>query len=262
MPGVQVDDEGVYTFSQSWLNTFMNCPEQARRDLVGELPRQETDATAIGTAMHSGIEAVLRGGSVADGEAAAKEELGRLVDLPHFRMVQAKTIPTMVKTMMRCYSIWVDNCLPGLGHPLYVEETFTVDGLAQGRARLKGTMDFVDDRHEIWDWKTSGRPYETWEKERWAIQPTAYALGLQQLLGQRLDPVHFNYAVCIKGGKQQYQLLSVQRTQKHMLWLEEQITSIIKLIEADLPVWPLRDQHALCSPKWCPVYSDCKGRFV
>mgnify|MGYP003347482603 FL=1 len=50
----------VHSFRQSWLNTAATCPERARRELTDSIPRQETDAAAVGTAVHAGIEEFLK----------------------------------------------------------------------------------------------------------------------------------------------------------------------------------------------------------
>ena len=46
---------------QSWLGDMAICPERARLGLVRPEFRTGSDATIIGTAIHTGIEAVLNG---------------------------------------------------------------------------------------------------------------------------------------------------------------------------------------------------------
>lgn len=250
--------------SQSWLGTAFNCMEQARLELAGEMPRKETDATAIGTSMHTGIEYVLNGGSTEEGEAVALSTMETLIGLPEFEWVQIKTPETALATVSRVYWSWANEVLPQLPNTYAVEHKFDVLLHEDEKRviRLKGAMDFVggnDDIPCVWDWKTANRPYEPWEKERWAIQPTVYTYALGQQYGG--DSYEFNYAVCLKS-RQDVQILTVERNKGHWDWLRAQIMSFVALIEADLPMWPLRDQHALCSPKWCSVYSACKGMYV
>ncbi len=267
MPGIKVSqmDDGrtLIIPSQSWLNTAFNCMEQARLEMIGQLPRVETDATAIGTSMHTGIEAVLRGeSSTDDAEQIVRDKMRELSELPQFQWVQIKTLETAQETAARVYRSWVDEILPQLPDTIAVEHLFDVclhedDEIV---VRMRGAMDFLGEGEDgkpcVWDWKTANRPYEPWEKERWAIQPTVYCHALSQEYGD--DTYEFTYAVCLKsrGGTQ---IVTVQRDARHTDWLRKQVVSFVQLIKADLPVWPLRDQHALCSPKWCPVYSDCKG---
>lgn len=269
MPGIEVsklaDGRTLIVPSQSWLGTAFNCMEQARLEMVGGLPRVETDATAIGTAMHAGIEAVLRGEDFDGGLSVAVEKMEELAQQENFKWVQVKTLPTAVDTVTRVFIAWVNNIYPQLPDMLAVEHPFDVslhedDDLV---IRLKGTMDFLgtgeDGKPCVWDWKTANRPYDAWEKERWAIQPTVYCHALAQEYGD--DEYEFTFAVSIKRDGSS-QVITVKRNAGHSEWLRRQVLSLAHVIKADLPIWPLRDQHALCSDKWCPVYQSCKGSHV
>ena len=44
---------------QSWLGTMSKCPEQARQIWHGLVPDSDSTSTAIGTAVHYGIEQCL-----------------------------------------------------------------------------------------------------------------------------------------------------------------------------------------------------------
>jgi hypothetical protein len=252
--------------SQSWLNTAMNCPEQARMEMLGVLPRVETDATAIGTAMHAGIEAVLRDGlNPEDGVQHAIAEFTRLTELDEFRWVQIKTMDTAVATVQRVFWSWANEILPQLPDTIAIEHKFDEvlyenDSL---QVRLQGAIDFIGEDYNgnpcVWDWKTANRPYEAWEKERWAIQPTVYTYALSKMYGG--DNYEFTYAICLKS-RQDTQLVTVTRHSGHWDWMREQIASVVHLVQADLPRWPLRDQSALCSPKWCSNWDNCKGAHI
>ena len=266
MPGIEItrmeDGRMEVVPSQSWIGTFFNCPEQARHEMNNSLPRKETDATAIGTAMHAGIETVLRDGlELTDGEIVAIEKFEELAERPEFEWVQIKTHKTAVETVQRVYWSWANEILPHLPDPIAVEQQFDLPFFETEKfvVRLKGTMDFVGNTPEgpeVWDWKTAGRPWETYET-RWKIQPTIYSWALAQEYGQ--DRVYdFVYAIMIKS-KQDVQVISTERDSKHWDWLKMQLSSIIPLIEAELPHWPMRDQHSLCSPRWCTVYDICRG---
>lgn len=269
MPGIEIlqDADGgptTYVMSQSWLNTFQNCPEQARLEMCGQMPRVETDATAIGTAVHAGIETVLCGGSSNEGEEVALATFSGLSKMTEFQWVSIKTPETALETIKRCYWAWWNEVYPQLGNTVAVEKEFT-STLWQGpdcTVLLKGTIDLIDEDPEgkpmIVDWKTANRPYEAWEKERWAIQPTVYSHAVDEMYGGKYDEYEFTYAVMMKS-RQDVQWVTVKRDARHWAWLREQTLAIVRMIEAELPMWPLRDQHALCSPKWCPVYAECKG---
>lgn len=257
-----------YEISQSWLSTALTCPEQARLEMLKELPRRETDATAIGTAMHHGIWAVLSGEcSTDDGERLAIENFEQTVETG-IEWVQIKTPATAIETVKRVYWTWANEILPQLPHTVGVEVPFTVP-LYENESSvvdLKGTIDYIgvedgngEESIVLWDWKTANQPYVHWEKQRWAIQPTVYTYAATHMYDQPVS--EFNFGICMKQN-QSMQVVSVTRHEGDWEFLKEQVQSLIYLIEADLPKWPLRDQHVLCSEKWCPVWTSCKGKHV
>ena len=265
MPGIRTErlEDGRLFLqpSQSWVNTFLNCPELARREMLGETPRTETDATAIGTSVHAAFEAVLNGMSVEDGESVALEELERLMALDNFEWVQIKTQETAIKTVSRVFWSWANNVLPELPPVIATEKPFDVLLHEDERMmiRLAGTMDALfegRDGPEIKDWKTAGRPWDEHET-RWKIQPTIYTYAIAQEYGMDRE-YEFDFVVLLKP-RDEVQFITTKRDKRHWGFLTDQLIGIGNLIAADLPVWPLRDQHHLCSGKWCPVYNDCRG---
>lgn len=267
MPGIDVsthdDGRAIYTISQSWFGTFQNCPQQALLELRKELPRTETDATAIGTSAHMAYEHRLEGGDPDEAIELAKATFMGLSQMPEFRWVQVKTHDTALATIERVYWAWENEVYPHLPTPIGIEKDFDV-ALYDGPdciVRLKGMIDLIaegdDGKPEAWDWKTTGRAWDTSEL-RWKHQPTVYTYAIDDMYGGKYDSYEFTYAVMLKS-RQDVQILTVERDARHWNWLREQALTIVRLIEADLPMWPLRDQHHLCSPKWCPVYADCRG---
>lgn len=264
MPGIDINGN-VYTLSQSWINTFMNCPEQARLEMSDLLPRKESDATAIGTAMHTSIESVLRNGtSMEFAVTEGHSKLESLMSLPEFQFIQVKTPETMFKTFDRVFYTWGNEIFPQLPQTQFVEYPFDVVLCETSTAtiRLKGSIDFVDELNDIWDWKTANRPYDQWQVDRYKIQPTAYSYGLFMSSDLELtEPITFNYAVMMKS-KQDCSIYTTHRDSRHWSWLQQQCQAIVAMIEADLPQWPLNDQHALCSETWCTAWASCKGAHI
>jgi hypothetical protein len=268
----EVDGVVRWTLSQSWANTFQKCPEQARLGMHGLLPRTESDATAIGTATHTGIEAVLR--HCADrheAEAAAIDKLCELMELDNFQFVQVKTPQTAVSYLKSCVGSWYEYVYPRLGSTVSIERPFEVRldvgmiGTEVEELWLTGTWDFEDNIHGLWDWKTTGsKPYEQWEVSRWYVQPTVYCYARSVLAGNGGDDIdYFNYAVMTKGPHVRApQILEIERGPAHYAWLRKQLWSIVDLYKATAggeQSWPLMDQGWWCSPKWCPVYNECKA---
>lgn len=257
------DGERTITFHQSWINTFAKCPEQGRLQMLKLLPRKETDATAIGTSFHSGIEVLVTGGTDREAIDAAYAKFDELRELPEFEYVQVKTPTTARRIIFNALWGFYDHVLPTLGTTITVEQHFNLELARRGSTtlRLAGTWDLEDDE-ALHDWKTAGRPYESWEVERWYVQPTVYSWAHAQINGGEMPP--FKYTIAIKSGtgRSEIQRLTVQRHQGHVQWLEAQLWAIVDLFDATASgarAWPLLDQGWHCSAKWCPVWHSCKG---
>lgn len=246
-----------YTFRQSWLKTATTCPERARREWLGLMPERETDAAAVGTAVHAGIESFLRG-EVEEFDDALQVALERFEEIEaHPTFTWAKYSHRVAENLINVFL----NHWWGIRYqfdPAEIEYTFNEKFYEDEERiiRVSGTIDLVDHHLGLVDWKTSGRgPYEKWEYERWAIQPTVYSWAYAQTHDVE-DQIPFSYAVMHKSGVQQF---TVWRSPKDWGWLERVLVNHAIMLEAELPQWTLNDAHALCSAKWCPAWADCKG---
>jgi len=242
----------TYEFRQSWLSTFMQCPEQARAEMYGEVEREESDSTACGTAVHAGIEYCLQ--SRIDGEPYGSTPYDvieqTLADLsPWVRTKYSKR--RVHELAMQGFTNFERLILPEV-KPVAVEKSFNVQFGFSPDVRLKGTMDCVDERGFVWDWKTGARSMEHWEKHRWAVQPTVYCWAEQC--------AEFRYGIMLHSNE--VQLLRVTRDQRHFDWLYKQCQQIVRLIESGLPTWPLNDSGWHCSPSWCANWQNCKGSVM
>lgn len=253
-----------HEFRQSDLNTFFKCPEQLRLKRAGLLPRVESDATALGTAMHAGIEAVLKGECAPEeGLDVALDEWERLAPTVD-RWLQMKNASTVARHVSNCYVAWLRNVYPRLGTPLGMEVDFRFLAHEDDEREVwfVGTIDYLEE-WGVWDWKTAARAYEEWEVRRFKIQPTMYAMAARELYPEHFgDNVNFAYGISLKGGKPKAQVVETTRDTRHWSWLVRQCLSLAHLYEAGLPVWPLQDQGWWCSEKWCPAWLDCKGAHV
>jgi len=130
--------------------------------------------------------------------------------------------------------------------------------------RLAGQADIVDRyTNRMIDWKSSGREYKRWEKQRWAVQPTVYTYAAHRegLITPFEQGCRFDYGVFIRRGKESQQL-TVWRSFGQWEWLARLCDNIATMFGSPLTQWPLRDDHALCGPKWCANWSECKGQFI
>lgn len=275
--GTEIGADGryVHTFRQSWLKTADTCLQRARLEWAGEFERWETDAASMGTAIHAAIEASLTDLrdygcplTIEDAIEVAQATFSELMALPNFRWVQV-TEPTARKDIAAAVRAWHERVLPDL-EPLHMELNFGPLVLHEDDQRviqLTGSIDYVDMALGLVDWKTANRRYERWEYQRWAIQPTVYTWAASQLgiYGGEMpaDGHPFTYFVFLKGGDRgDVQQLTVTRTPADWGWLKRKCFSLAILHEAGLPEWPRNDNHALCSERWCPAWSICKGAAV
>jgi hypothetical protein len=132
---------------------------------------------------------------------------------------------------------------------------------------LTGTADLLIPNVGVVDWKTAGRDYQRWEKQRWAVQPTVYTYAAHRSGYFDSTPVPFTFEVFARGRKGGVQTVDVWRDEGHWAWLARQITPMVRSIVAGGPkdfseLWQMNDQHALCSDKWCPFWSACKGEHM
>ena len=128
---------------------------------------------------------------------------------------------------------------------------------------ITGTSDYVVPPY-IYDWKTASRRFDQRVKQRTTIQPTVYATAaVHGAFGAPLEwPVRFTYGVMVRGRETATtQLIDVQRTHAHEEWLKDQLLTYLNMLTVFGPKapWPHDEDHYLCSEKWCPVWSMCKG---
>lgn len=285
-------ESATLTLHQSDLNHFMKCPEQFRV-VKGLLPnvnmqpgeaRVETDAATLGTTLHSVIEADLDEPFTSVGEAITHGRLllfnlmGEYIEAGvEYRTESFGPDPQKILSeldiLVEAWYLSRDRrtlmAMKDRGDLVQVEWNFDVpfiqgrEGIIQN-VNLAGTADILLP-DEMWDWKSAGRAYQRWEYQRWAIQPTVYtyaaaASGL--LLPDSEGRYKFVFKVFMRGKIDAPQTVEVFRTEAQWGWLLRLVENVCRMWESDADEWPLRDDHALCGPKWCPVWSTCKGAFV
>lgn len=265
MPSHQAPDgRWHHTFSASWLKDFATCPEKARRRYFGITPNKVTEYTALGSAVHAGIEYRLEGmiqgiqRNLAGMQAAARSTLERLWDDPFY---EAKTMneQEQARLVFQHLNTFVEQTMPHL-HPLVAEEQFELE-LYHDAFRvinIRGAIDCVDRNLGVIDWKTAKSPHKQWEKQRYEVQPTVYTWAWNKLQGTHVD--HMRYVVFLHDrGVQEY---TVSRTAEHVDWMAFQALAAARQVESGLPVWTMNDSGWWCAAKWCPAYDACKGAFV
>jgi hypothetical protein len=265
------DGRQKYTFRQSWISTALMCLERGRREAFEDVRSPDSDATILGQACHTAIEYCLgelveRGRRIASAELVEKaiEAYRSLAADPEVRWVQG-TEQDGVEFARNMMQAWYREILPQLSDQLLLEQHFVVPFFETPEydVVLEGTMDCLDvGLPSIWDWKHVGSTYKQWEKQRNAIQPTAYAHAAATV-GVLTYPIAFKFTCALKKKTMEViDVVEVQRTAHHALWLAAQLDDLIALHGAGLASWPRVDSHVLCSERWCPSWDTCKGAYV
>jgi len=265
-----IKDNNIYV-RQSWLGDAMMCLERSRLAIVQPEWSIGSDATMLGTGVHAGIETYIN----SNGSATLKEmqdEMRVTVNTSEekFKWNSMQTYDEIFNMGDKLLKAWWDDIRPSVPLGGLVEHKFTVPvGTVNVNDKLyiinySGTMDYVTPDGTIWDWKTAGRKYSFAEKQKQSIQASVYASASVKLGLASQFPVTFNFGVMVKSSKPEGQILSIQRTAQHASWLETQTRNIVAsaLRMGQENTWPQVDQHFLCSDKWCPWWSICKGSHV
>ena len=252
---------------QSWLGTLAMCPERARQDMLGIAESTESTNTAIGTAVHYGIEQCLTEQmqtgsplSKTDTIDASLEELTRkeqeIVRWNH-KIEECRKIVELNTVA------WWDEVREDI-KPIAVEQHFELPLVVDHKPEiwLQGTIDCVQEfPRPIIDWKNPGRkPSDDWEKKRWSVQAAAYTWAVSAMADNNLkEPLDFEFVHLVKG-KVHRTLVNV--TPAEHASLVALARSAGTLIAANLPVWPLNMVGWHCAPKWCGAWKTCRGKIA
>jgi hypothetical protein len=268
---MKIDDENKRIYvRQSWLGDALMCMQRGRFQITHPEFRTGSDATIMGTAVHTAIERVLVGdvdpkdiGSVAISAVQALQQ----EDNWKQTNIKPETIEPHTGIMAET---WVREIMPHVMFGGQVEYKFKVPtnsfvqvGNDVYEMWFEGTMDYLSPDGVLWDWKTSSRKYSQVEKQKQNIQSSVYAFAAcyNEL---STFPVQFNFGVMTRATNSQGQVVPVQRTSAHGSWVVKQAASLVQsAVRMGQEInWPINDQHFLCSEAWCSWWSVCKGAHV
>lgn len=270
------DNQDHYRVRQSWINDFMVCPERSRLALTLPHFRSGSDATAIGTGIHSAIEWAMGEHShpslvdMDDLKDKATTFVGEELAKPIKTSKISEDEHKMWATVDAMVEAWLIDIAPLVEWGGQSEFQFEVDTglltLDNKPILFTGTMDYISPKGEIWDWKTAGRAYTQADKQLRSIQSSVYCYAAQRLgLAQPDDGKHvFRYGVMLRQQKPRGQVVEVVRDGSHFNWLLAQVKAASFMASAvgQSQQWPMNDQGHLCSPQWCDYWSVCKGGYV
>ena len=261
---------------QSWLGDALMCPERARLISLHPETRKENDSAMMGTACHAGIEAVLRDeiSPLSIGEYSISSFRAAETDLlnQNKKINITNTEPrNWDKHIASMSDAWVRDIMPLVPKGGVSEFKFSAkvadvaDAIFPYELWFEGTMDYFHPT-EIWDWKTAARKYYQAEKQNQNIQSAVYAKAATSLVLIDYD-VKFNFGVMIRNASSTGQIVPVVRTANHGDWIVEQTKTLVNNLLTISNRWPssrwlANDQHFLCSERWCPVWSMCKGSYI
>jgi len=270
---LRIDEETKRVYvRQSWLKDVLLCPERARFSYTKPEFKTTNDSAAIGTAVHAGIEAVLRQ-DVSAGNAWQ-------VSLAKFRQLESE--PSGINHtninpehwhgyVVSLTHAWMTDIYPSVPLGGAVEHQFAVptgESVNGYELWFEGTMDYL---HEdgVWDWKTASRKYSLNEKQNQDVQSSIYSFAGHRL-GFTKEESRFNFGVMIRASKAYGQIVSINRNKAHGDFVIQQALSAVAYGFAmtngtGVPTenrWLINDQHHLCSQRWCPWWSICKGAHI
>jgi hypothetical protein len=230
----------------------------------------------MGTAVHAGIEAVLKeeldpqyiGEHSVEAFRMREQELHALGKSINITNTDPKNWDKHINSMAEA---WVRDIYPHVPRGGITEYKFETkvgaiaNELFEYELWFEGTMDYFHPQG-IWDWKTAARKYYEAEKQTQNIQSAIYAESAVTLGMMNYD-VDFTFGVMIRNASSTGQILTVNRTASHGQWIINQTKSLVNTLltmQKNLPQekWLVNDQHYLCSQRWCPVWSMCKGSYI
>lgn len=278
---MKVDAHGIHVH-QSDIKSWLNCGEQQRLRRLVEDTKFETDAATVGTVLHALIEEELENGFfTTEKDAQAWAALCFLQTLEGYKengsVYSRSSFDTDIKALRvveRLAQVWY-RC-DERSHLMYLEEAipewdFDVPlgiSIENTPIYIAGQADLLLPGEGLWDWKTASQAYRRWEKQRWDVQSTAYTYAAHYeglLLPDKFGEFEFTFKVFDSKGTTPGppESIRVKRSPANWEWLKQQVLNMLS-IQFALPdgPWPMNDSHVLCSPKWCPVWHECKGKFV
>lgn len=259
---MKVEENRVFV-RQSWLKDMMLCPQRAL--LAQRAPEfvKTNDSAAVGTAVHAGIEQALKGQALS---FAAEVALGKMEELINEGVRTTNLDPKKLHGHVAgLFNAWVTDIMPHVPADGLCEFKFQVPTnrtVGDYEVWFEGTIDYAANAG-LWDWKTSSRKYSPLEKQTQDIQASVYWFAATQL--QLVDPeAPFNFGVMVRTEKPYGQIVGVRRTTAHANFVIEQAVSAVAYAfsMASHDKWLINDQHHLCSQRWCPWWSICKGAHI
>lgn len=244
--------------SQSWLNTFAACPEQARATLFdGRRQESENIDALFGKAFHAMVEARISGvprlaalnqAHAVHAPAGVGSTPEHMANPDQRQALLGKLLDLWEKELSHVNWAIADGVEVSAQRPAYEDDNIVVE--------LHGTADVLLPK-DILDWKTTSRKWLGWEVERYNLQSTVYSFIHQRP----------RTTFCVLDTRKiTYQEFPVIRTEGHIAsLLDDTIAPVAGLIQATVASkgrttrWPATGHDWHCSPWRCANWGFCKG---
>lgn len=254
---------------QSWLGDYILCPQRARYALALPSMRRGSDATAIGTGVHAGIEAVLNHTAGTYDEflevvvSSVRTEMDKDIKRTEISADPDK-MNACVQSMAQAWWDDIRPLVPVGGQTEYKFQSptgmFAKDGT---EIWFEGTIDYVAPDGTLWDWKTASRAYYAKDKHKQSHQASVYvdACRTLGLVPDGDEPTPFRFGVMVRQEKPKAQIVTVMRGREQVEWIRRQTRSVVDSAMGAWGTqdWAMNDTSALCSSKWCDYWTLCKG---
>jgi CRISPR/Cas system-associated exonuclease Cas4 (RecB family) len=179
-------------FSASSLASYLTCPARYYQDHVLRLPQAQNVSAAVGTATHSGIEALHHGkGPQAAHVAVIASWEKEAALIPPADLAED---PAALPDALKMLAVYEKKVLPDF-HPDLIEQEFTIRVFG---VLVTGTIDAADTKTDtVHDTKTTASARFKPDSHR--LQLSIYAAGYQSITGRW--PVKLGLDVLWRAGK-------------------------------------------------------------
>lgn len=157
---------------------------------------------------------------------------------------------------LQLLKLYVDQVGPTI-QPLTIQETFEIQ--TDAGYDLGGTIDLTEKDFTVRDLKTSKTKYDEDAVTR-SLQAAMYDFAFQAL--HEVPSSGFVFDVMVKPTARkpaEYQEVRGKVTDDDRQWLFNTVENVHKAITAGVAA-PAADGAWWCAPKWCPFWSQCKGK--
>lgn len=267
-------DQRVYV-RQSWLGDTLICPQRGKYAIMMPQMRRGSSETSLGTGFHSGVEHML-------GNAAGVDELEPMLDdavqvgiasyhernaVEQIRVTQDwddNDIELLLRSML---TAWSNDIAPHVQFGGIIEHKFQFPLNAKSHNGyeifMEGTADYITPDGVLYDWKTAKKKYSNREKQLQSVQATVYSMMMCNAnpYGNSMESAELRFGVVMRTASSTGQIVAVRRTANHFNWLRRQTVAAVNSMFAGGDAL-MNDNHFLCSEKWCPWYSVCRGAHI